>query len=163
ERNFGYDGAEAIDQNIKMLMPPQYAANHDQYLKNYRDTSRPKIIGIGREVEGRRKDGTVFPIDLSVAEVKLSGQKLFSGIVRDITERKEAEKQLRRSNEELEQFAYIASHDLKAPLRNIDNLAQWIADDLAAVLTDDTREKMTLLRGRVARLEMLLEDILQYS
>ncbi|HEY8189906.1 MAG TPA: ATP-binding protein, partial [Micavibrio sp.] len=85
------------------------------------------------------------------------------GIFSDVTDRRIAEDQLRRTNDELEQFAYIASHDLKAPLRGIDNLAKWILEDLSAVMTDDAREKMDLLRGRVSRLEMLLEDILQYS
>ncbi|MBU0801317.1 MAG: PAS domain-containing protein, partial [Alphaproteobacteria bacterium] len=85
------------------------------------------------------------------------------GIMQDIHARKVAEFLLKRTNEELEQFAYIASHDLKAPLRGIDNLAKWIAEDLRDVLTEDVREKFDLLRGRVARLEMLLQDILQYS
>lgn len=86
-----------------------------------------------------------------------------AGIFTDITPLKKTEEQLRRMNEELEQFAYIASHDLKAPLRGIDNLAKWISEDLDDVLTEDARDKMKLLRGRVSRLEMLLEDILQYS
>lgn len=163
EKIFGYAPDEVIGANVKMLMPSHYAEHHDQYIRNYKDTKEAKIIGIGREVEGRRKDGTVFPIDLSVAEVPLGNQSAFSGIIRDITERKKAEDQLRRTNEELEQFAYIASHDLKAPLRGIDNLAKWIGEDLSDVLTENTQEKMDLLRGRVARLEMLLEDILQYS
>jgi signal transduction histidine kinase len=85
------------------------------------------------------------------------------GLFTDVTDRRNAEDQLRRTNEELEQFAYIASHDLKAPLRGIDNLAKWIVEDISDVMTDDAREKMELLRGRVSRLEMLLEDILQYS
>ena len=86
-----------------------------------------------------------------------------TGTVIDITERKLAEQELRRSNRELEQFAYVASHDLKAPLRAIDNLAKWIAEDLADVMTPDARDKINLLRSRVGRLENLLEDILRYS
>lgn len=162
-RIFGYAAEEVIGRNVKMLMPSQYAENHDQYIANYVKTGQAKILGIGREVEGLRKDGTTFPLDLSVAEMRHDGERLFSGIMRDVSEHKKAEEQLRRTNEELEQFAYIASHDLKAPLRGIDNLAKWIEEDLAEVITDSAREKMALLRGRVSRLEMLLEDILQYS
>lgn len=88
----------------------------------------------------------------------------------DISELKEAETrlehligELRRSNSELEQFAYVASHDLKAPLRGIDNLASWIAEDLEPHMDEDCRDNMRLLRGRIARLERLLEDLLQYS
>ena len=88
----------------------------------------------------------------------------------DITERKELDRQLvqqtrdlMRSNDELEQFAYVASHDLKAPLRGIENLVSWIEEDLADKLTGDTRTNMDLLRNRVQRLESLLDDLLEYS
>ena len=94
EKMFGYTAAEVIGRNVNMLMPAPYAENHDQYLRNYRDTGRAQIIGIGREVEARRKDGSVFPIDLSVAEVRFGPQRIFSGIIRDISERKEAEKHM---------------------------------------------------------------------
>jgi len=91
EKMFGYNADEVIGQNINMLMPPKYADHHDQYLNNYRETHHAKIIGIGREVEARRKNGTVFPIDLSVAEVQTGAERLFSGIIRDITQKKAAE------------------------------------------------------------------------
>lgn len=92
ERIFGYKAAEIVGQNIKMLMPEPYSSKHDQYIHNYRTSGHAKIIGIGREVEGRRKDGSIFPLDLSVAEVKIGDQRIFSGIIRDITERKNAER-----------------------------------------------------------------------
>ena len=91
-------------------------------------------------------------------------------LLTDITERKRMERilasqtrNLRRSNEELEQFAYVASHDLKAPLRGIENLVGWIEEDLETVLTGDTRTNMDLLKSRVRRLESLLDDLLAYS
>jgi two-component system, LuxR family, sensor kinase FixL len=90
---FGYAPDELIGKNVKILMPEPYQGEHDTYLRNYRETGQRKIIGIGREVLGRRKDGTVFPIDLAVSEVPLGSRRLFTGIIRDITERKEAEVQ----------------------------------------------------------------------
>jgi signal transduction histidine kinase len=104
-------------------------------------------------------------MDLSVAEVKLGRERLYSGIIRDITERKEREQEmvLMRSNAELSQFAYIASHDLKAPLRGIQKLALWIAEDIGEALTPQAKEQFDLLHKRVARLEAMLEDILRYS
>ena len=113
ERMFGYVASEVIGQNIKMLMPSPYAENHDQYLKNYRDTGNKKIIGIGRNVEARRKDGSVFPIDLSVAEVWVGSQRLFSGIIRDMTERKMQEDQLRHAQkmEAVGQLTSGIAHD----------------------------------------------------
>jgi PAS domain S-box-containing protein len=94
QKIFGYTADEAIGQNVKLLMPDPYRREHDGYLENYRHTGHAKIIGIGREVIGQRKDGTVFPMDLSVSEVQLVDRRLFTGFVRDIAERKEAEKTL---------------------------------------------------------------------
>jgi PAS domain S-box-containing protein len=170
ERLFGYAAAEAVGQNIRIFMPAPYREEHTGYLMRYLRTGEKKIIGIGREVIGQRKNGTTFPMQLAVSEVRLQGRRLFTGIVHDITERQRAQEELayandelRRSNQELEHFAYIASHDLKAPLRGITQLATWIEEDLTHVLEPDTRQKMALLYGRVRRLEAFLDDLLQYS
>lgn len=98
ERMFGYTAAESIGKNVSMLMPSPYRENHDQYVDNYCRTGQARIIGIGREVVGRRKDGTVFPMDLSVGEVHLSSGRLFTGIARDITARKQVEAALKREH-----------------------------------------------------------------
>ncbi len=94
ERIFGYTAPEVVGNNVNMLQPEPYHSHHDEYIKNYLHTGKAKIIGIGREVAGRRKDGTAFPLDLSVSEVRLGGRRLFTGILRDITERKRAEIQI---------------------------------------------------------------------
>ena len=94
ERIFGYKADEVIGRNVSMLMPSPHREQHDAYLGNYLHTGHAKIIGIGREIVARRKNGTVFPMDLSVSEVRLADRRLFTGFIRDITERKEAEKAL---------------------------------------------------------------------
>jgi PAS domain S-box-containing protein len=93
-RLFGYDGAEIIGRNIKMLMPEPYQSQHDEYLSLYMRTGHARIIGIGREVVGLRKDGTTFPLDLSVSEFQVAGRRMFTGIVRDITDRRRLEREI---------------------------------------------------------------------
>jgi PAS domain S-box-containing protein len=177
-RIFGYESEEVIGKNIKMLMPEPYLSGHDGYLSRYAATGEAHIIGTaGREVSGRRKDGSIFPMDLSVSVFNLENGKHYSGVIRDITVRKavEAEREvvaaelarnnraLERSNQELDAFAYAASHDLKAPLRVIHNASTWIEEDLALNRTAEIPENMILLRSRVRRMDKLLDDLLEYS
>lgn len=97
EQLFGYGAEEVIGKNVKILMPPPYRDEHDEYLLRYRTTGNKRIIGIGREVEGQRKDGTTFPMELSVGEARPGEQRVFVGIIRDITAHKLAEQSDRKS------------------------------------------------------------------
>ena len=101
ERLFSYSAAELIGENIKMLMPDPYKSEHDGYLSNYRNTNVKKIIGIGREVKGLKKDGTIFPLDLGVSEMMLEGEQLFIGIIHDVSKRIEAENKINQSASQL--------------------------------------------------------------
>jgi two-component system, LuxR family, sensor kinase FixL len=94
ERLFGYVAADVLGRNVKMLMPEPYHSEHDEYLGNYLRTGMAKIIGIGREVIGKRKNGATFPMDLAVSEVLIGQGRLFTGIVRDLTDRKRLERQI---------------------------------------------------------------------
>ena len=96
---FGYLAYEVVGHNISKLMPEPYTSAHDGYLSKFRNTREKNIIGKGREVQGLRKNGTVFPLDLAVSEMRRDGKSLFIGVVRDITERKDAEKELKESRE----------------------------------------------------------------
>jgi len=292
ERIFGYTAQEVIGQNIKMLMPEPYRAEHDGYLAHHIRTGEARIIGTaGRELTAQRKDGTTFPIDLSISAFHLNDRRHFSGIMRDITKRKEAEKQmallasivessgdavigvsstgriitwnagaerlfgytadeaigrdskllvvpeqaererqmltdakagntvqveiprvnkagkqlfvsltlspvrdgqgavvgasmvarditarkkaeeelirythaLERSNKDLDEFAYIASHDLKEPLRGLSNNATFLKEDYAAKLDQDGVQRLDRMGFLTKRLDQLISDLLYFS
>ena len=190
EKTFGYKAAEVIGKNVSMLMPSPYREEHDQYMLNYVRTGRAKIIGIGREVVGQRKDGSVFPMDLAVSEVKLAQKRLFTGFVRDITERKRAEEKLAElartlaeKNKELETVVYVASHDLRSPLVNVQGFSKELAaacerirelvrnsrdiDNFRAesesLLSEDVPEAVQFIQAGVAKMDALLSGFLRFS
>ena len=135
---FGYDAEEVIGKNVKVLMPPPYRDEHDEYLRNYHETGRKRIIGIGREVWGRRKDGSTFPMDLAVSEVELGDRILFTGIVRDISERRRLEKEILEISEEERRRIGQDLHDgLGQMLTGIGLLSQ----DLARQLEEEGHER----------------------
>jgi PAS domain S-box-containing protein len=94
EKTFGWKESEIVGKNVSVLMPSPYKQQHDDYIANYLRTGHAKIIGIGREVVGQRKDGGLFPMDLAVSEVRLANRRLFAGFVRDITDRKRLEQEI---------------------------------------------------------------------
>ncbi|WP_018693783.1 sensor histidine kinase [Algicola sagamiensis] len=160
---FGYQAEEVIGKNVSMLMPEPYRVEHDQYLANYKDTGLKKIIGIGREIIAQRKDGSCYPMELAVNEMQLDGQRYFVGTIRDISERENLIKELKRSNEDLEQFAYVASHDLKSPLNGIKKLVSWIEKDHAENLPQEAIEHFGMIKNRADRMTKLLNDLLEYA
>lgn len=108
-RMFGYEIAELLGRNVSVLMPDMHARHHDQYLQNYLKTGEKRIIGLGREVEGLKKDGTLFPFRLSVSETKTDGHSLFTGIVHDLTVEKQAAHALKKEKEKAQRYLDIAN------------------------------------------------------
>ncbi len=130
ERQFGYSEAEVLGRNVNVLMPSPYQENHDRYLERYRRTGERRIIGIGRVVVGQRKDGSTFPMELAVGEVTTGPRRLFTGFVRDLTERQQSERRLHEMQQELlhvsrfstmGQMASTLAHELNQPLAAVSN------------------------------------------
>lgn len=170
ERLFGYTAAEVAGRNVSMLMPEPDRSRHDGYLRRYLGGGEAHIIGFGREVMAERRDGSPLPIGLAVSEMRLGARRLFTGIVHDLTDRRRAEarqaeliEDLQAANEELRNFAYVVSHDLKAPLRGIGSLADWLVSDYSDKLDDQGREYLALMKNRASRMDALIDGILEYS
>ena len=174
ERIFGYEAHELIGQNVKMLMPEPYYGEHDTYILNYRNTGNAKIIGIGREVEGRRKDGSVFPMELAVGEARFEETRLFTGTIRDITERKRAEEALHELNRtlearvvdrtaQLEGFCYSIAHDLRQHIRGVNVNARMMLEDLKPRLDEEEVENLVRMQNAARQMASLVDDLLHYS
>jgi len=132
ERIFGWTEAELLHQNVRMLMPPPYRDEHDGYLANYIRTGEAQIIGIGREVVGQRKNGTSFPMELSVSEVRVGDERLFTGFVRDISERKRLEQDFLRAqkSEVVGRMAASIAHDFNNLLMGLRSCATLALSEL---------------------------------
>ncbi len=175
ERIFGYGRGELVGRRVNELMPEPDRSRHDGYIEAYRTTGRPRIIGIGREVIGMRRDGSLVPIDLSISEVRLGDRILFTGILRDITERKRAEEKILSMNEALQrhqqaliqtekmvamgQMAAGVVHEIGNPLASMDSLLQLI-ERHPSRLTDETAG---VLREQVARIQRIVRQLTDFA
>lgn len=150
ERIFGYRAIEMIGKNVNVLMPSPHREKHETYLKNYLETGEKKIIGIGREVTGRRKDGTIFPMELSVSEAKWNSNRIFTGVVKDISRRRELEREVLKVSENERQRIGQDLHDgLGQMLTGMGLIAQNVARKLEAnglPGSEDVREISVMIR-----------------
>jgi PAS domain S-box-containing protein len=153
ESIFGYAEHEIVGRNVNMLMPEPYHSEHDGYLQNYHATGIQRIIGLGREVEGRRKDGSVFPMDLAVSRSTHHGRPLFIGLVRDITERK-------RMDMMKAEFVSTVSHELRTPLTSISGALGLVVGGTLGELPEQAKAMLDIAYKNSKRLALLINDLL---
>ncbi|MFM2485525.1 sensor histidine kinase [Celerinatantimonas yamalensis] len=169
---FGYPRAELVGQQIEVLLPEALHHHHRQLRHDYMASPSVKTMGKGRDLQGRHKDGTLIDVEVALAPLFDTEQKP-SGVVAtiiDIRQRLFTKRQLakqiddlKRTNQELDQFAYVASHDLKSPLNAIQKIVGWIEEDCGAILPQSSQQHLQLLEQRTQRLMRLLDDLLAYS
>ena len=163
ERLFGYQAAEVIGQNVNVLMPSPYREGHARYIAQYLATAEKKVIGIGREVGGLHKSGHTFPIELAVSEVRFNHQRLFTGIVRDISERKRLEAELLRASRMhlIGQLMSGIAHEIGTPLNVISGNAELLGLELRG------RADLTVMAGAIVeqadRMTGLIQQLLSFA
>lgn len=163
ERLFGYRAEEVIGKNVKMLMPAPYRDQHDGFLAQYLATREKKIIGIGREVVGRRKDGSTFPMHLSVGEMFLGDQRFFTGILHDISDRKEAEARALQAERlaAIGQMIGVVTHESRNAFQRIQANLEMLAMDVED--QPQVTEYITRIQGAQDSLHHLYEELRTYA
>jgi len=163
ERLFGYSEQEVIGQNVATLMPSPYCEEHDGYLARYLREGQARIIGIGREVTARRRDGTTLPLHLSVGEMTVAGERKFTGMLHDLSGRKRMEQQIREQDAlaRLGEMAAVLAHEIRNPLAGIRGAMQVMASrqDAASKEAAVTKE----IIARVDTLAELMQDLLLFA
>jgi two-component system sensor kinase FixL len=162
ERLFGYTMDEVLGRNVDVLMPSPYHEEHDTYLSRYLATGRAKIIGMGREVQGRRKDGTTFPLHLSVGELTIGGERKFTGILHDLTARVHVEGRLREQESlaKLGEMAAVIAHEVKNPLAGIRGAIQVFG---SRMVERSNTQILNEIVARIDALDQMMKDLLLFA
>jgi PAS domain S-box-containing protein len=170
EAMFGYDRSELLGRPVEMLVPERFRGEHVAQRRHFAAAAETREMGAGRIITGLRRDGSEFPVEIGLNPLPVAGAQHVLAAVQDISRRhaetleKERQRQeLERSNADLAEFAHAASHDLKAPLRGMAHLAEWIAEDIGPGAAPQVLENLALLRARATRLQTLLTGLLSYA
>lgn len=167
---FGYDKQELINQPVECLIPERYAGTHHKFRDQYMENAKVREMGIGKELVAKRKDGSEFYVEISLSPMKAGEEHYTSAAIRDVSEKVVMQKQLKSSmealankNKELEQFAYVASHDLQSPLNTILSLVALMRREHKGEMNKNENHYLQLISQTAGRMSSLIKDLLDYS
>lgn len=165
---FGWAVEEMVGQPLGMLLPERYRAAHVDQIRSYAADPSARMMGAGSEVTGLHRSGREFPIEIALTRFESAAQPLYMAIVSDISHRKRSERALQQTNAQLEEFTYVASHDLRSPLRGIGDLVSWIREDLDAQLGEGALPESVVynferIDQRIVKCEQMIDDLLDYA
>ena len=160
EQMFGYTKEELANQPIEMLVPEEFRAHHPSFVENFANDPKPRAMGIGRELFGQRKDNSKFPVEIGLQPINNNGELFVISSIVDITHRRESDLALQEKTEELKEFAYRTSHDLKTPLITIAGLAECVLEDVVEAQYDEAQENAQKITAISAQLQSLVDMML---
>jgi len=161
---FGYPVEDMIGQPLNMLIPERYRTAHVGHLADYCAAPASRMMASGRDLTGLHSSGREFPVEIALTRFENPGQPLFMAVVSDVTHRKRSESALQQTNAQLEEFTYVASQDLRSPLRGIGDLVSWIREDLGEdALPQSVRHNFDRITQRIERCEQMIDDLLSYA
>ncbi|HKT84547.1 MAG TPA: PAS domain S-box protein [Novosphingobium sp.] len=161
---FGYLQEELVGQPLDMLLPQRYREAHVQHVQGYLAEPSSRMMGSGRDLTGLHSSGQEIPVEIALTKLDNANKPLFMATVSNIAQRKNGENALQQTNAQLEEFTYVASHDLRSPLRGIGDLVTWIREDLGEDnLPEDVRHNFDRIALRIDRAEQMIDDLLDYA
>jgi len=159
----GHSPTELRGQPLHRLVPDRYHGQHTGLMQGYARAGGARMMGQGRDLTALHADGTEVAVEIGLNRVRWQGRAMTLAVVTDISARKRLESDLKQANTDLQEFSYVASHDLRSPLRSIADLVEWIAQDLAEGKLDDVQRNLARVTPRIQRMESLIDDLLRYA
>ena len=181
EKLFGYEKNELLGRSVEILIPDRFAVKHTAHRKNFFANAKTRTMGEGQDLFGKDKNGKEFPVEISLSPLETEDGLLVSAAIRDISEKKKLENQIREininlekkvkqrtaeletKNKELEQFAYVASHDLQEPLRTTSSFVGFLQEEYYGKLDENANSYLNYISQATERMQTLIKDLLDYS